>query len=511
MRAEAIPKVKSSSTIHAAMRAGRATLDSSDTPDLDSQVLLAHFLDVDRAFLFAHPEQTLSELECAAFRGAVHRRATGEPIAYITGVQGFYDIDVQVTPFVLIPRPETELLLEKALRFSEDSPDLIVADIGTGSGALAVTYARHRPDATVYATEVSRDALAVARGNAERNGVKPTFLKGDLAEPLIKRVIKVDLLMANLPYIASDELATLEVSRFEPRLALDGGIDGLALIRQLLTQIPFVCRKGALVLLEIGADQGEYVARDMMMDKMDKMDKMDDGMMKMEYMPPDDTCKELPADVMVTSEEDGVQCQIVTGGGIGVMPLEKYTGVDVWGVEMVNAEVCFAGSGSLAFLDATYTPRKQMDLEYSMKNGMTCANIMHRGTVVMIPGMMMDDMDSMGKMDDMMMMDDMDSMDKMDDMMMDDMDSMDKMDDMKMDYAMLKDTMSSMIPLEDCEVITQFNLLVRDGPAGETIGLIPYNTTVPGVARTPNWIKIQYEDGEGWITGHYTDVRGHCY
>lgn len=261
MRAETLPKVKSSWTIRAALHGGRATLRSSDTPDLDAQVLLAHLLGVDRAFLFAHPERTLSDWECAAFLDANHRRAAGEPIAYITGAKGFYDIDLQVSPAVLIPRPETELLLEEALRLSEERPELIVADIGTGSGALAVTYARHRPQSKVYATEISRDALAIARGNAERNGVKPTFLEGDLAEPLIQRGIKIDLLMANLPYIASDELAALEVSRFEPRLALDGGIDGLALIRRLLTQIPAVCREGAFVLLEIGADQGEAVAR----------------------------------------------------------------------------------------------------------------------------------------------------------------------------------------------------------------------------------------------------------
>lgn len=261
MRAVTFPSVKSSWTIRAALSDARAMLDSSDTPDLDTQVLLADILGVDRAFLFAHPERILSDWECGAFSDAINRRAAGEPIAYVSGAKGFFDIDLQVSPAVLIPRPETELLLEKALRLSNERPDLCVADIGTGSGALAVTFARHRPEATVYATEISRDALAIARGNAERNGVRPTFLEGDLAEPLIQRGIKIDLLMANLPYIATDELASLEVSRFEPRLALDGGIDGLAFIRRLLKQIPSVCREGAYVLLEIGADQGESVAR----------------------------------------------------------------------------------------------------------------------------------------------------------------------------------------------------------------------------------------------------------
>ena len=186
MRAEAIPNVKSSSTIRTAMRAGRETLDSSDTPDLDSQVLLAHFLGVDRAFLFAHPERTLSDLECAAFLDTIHRRAAGEPIAYITGAKGFYDIDLQVTPSVLIPRPETELLLEEALRLSEDRPDLCVADIGTGSGALAIAFARQRPAARVYATDVCADALAVARENAALNGADVSFLEGDLAEPVTR-------------------------------------------------------------------------------------------------------------------------------------------------------------------------------------------------------------------------------------------------------------------------------------------------------------------------------------
>lgn len=261
MRADAVPKVKSSSTIRAALSAARAMLESAAMPDLDAQVLLAHSLDVDRAFLFARPEHLLTDAQYGAFWSAVGSRAAGEPIAYITGAKGFYDVNLQVTPAVLIPRPETELLLEEALRLSNERPNLTVADIGTGSGALAVAFARQRQDARVCATEISRDALAIARGNAKRNGVKPTFLEGDLAEPLIQRRIKIDLLLANLPYIASDELASLEVSRFEPRLALDGGMDGLAFIRRLLTQIPSVCREGAYVLLEIGADQGESVAR----------------------------------------------------------------------------------------------------------------------------------------------------------------------------------------------------------------------------------------------------------
>ncbi len=252
--------IRSRATVRSALWAARLALKASETADLDAQALLSHSLGVDRAFLFAHAESALSDSQAAAFQSAVARRAAGEPIAYITGAKGFYDIDLKVSPAALIPRPETELLLEEALRLSEDGSRVTVADIGTGSGALALSYARHRPAANVCATDISADALQIARSNAERIGIKAVFLEGDLAVPLIERGIQVDLLMANLPYIASDDLATLAVSRFEPRLALDGGPDGLELIRRLLMQIPAVCRAGAQVLLEIGAEQGMTVA-----------------------------------------------------------------------------------------------------------------------------------------------------------------------------------------------------------------------------------------------------------
>ncbi len=252
-------KSKSSVTIRAALRAARLALASSGSADLDAQALLAEALGVDRAFLFAHGEASLADARYEAFQAAVARRAAGEPIATIIGLKGFYDIDLLVSPAVLIPRPETELLLEEALRLAEDGPRLTVADIGTGSGALAVTFARHRAAATVYATEISAAALQVARRNAERLAVDVHFLAGDLAEPLIERGIKVDLLMANLPYIKTSQLASLAVSRFEPRLALDGGADGLLSIRRLLAQLPAFCQAGAYVLLEIGASQGQAV------------------------------------------------------------------------------------------------------------------------------------------------------------------------------------------------------------------------------------------------------------
>ncbi|MCE2470760.1 MAG: peptide chain release factor N(5)-glutamine methyltransferase [Anaerolineae bacterium] len=248
-------------TVEAALQKARAALVASGTADLDAQVLLAHVLGCERAFLFAHPEASLDFQTSMQFQSLLQRRASGEPMAYILGAQGFYDLELKVTPSVLVPRPETELLLEEALQLTADSPDATVADIGTGSGALAVTFARHRPQCTVYATDISADALEVARDNAREHCARVSFFRGHLAQPLTERGIKVELLMANLPYIASDELDTLPVSQWEPRQALDGGPDGLAYIRTLLQQAPRVCRAGAYVLLEIGADQGAAVSR----------------------------------------------------------------------------------------------------------------------------------------------------------------------------------------------------------------------------------------------------------
>src|SRR5690606_23753103 len=144
-------------------------------------------------------------------------------------------------------RPETELLLEQALAWCKDRPQVTAVDVGTGSGALAVTFARHVQNARVYATDISPAALHVAAANAQAQNVDVTFFEGDLLMPLIERGIQVELVMANLPYIASDEVPTLAVSRYEPLLALDGGTDGLDLVRRLLAQIPSVCLPGALI------------------------------------------------------------------------------------------------------------------------------------------------------------------------------------------------------------------------------------------------------------------------
>lgn len=242
-----------SRSIRQVLRTARQQIDS-----LDAHVLLGAALGVDRAYLLAHPEAQLTAEQAERFAEWLARCAAGEPVAYILGRRAFYDREFTVTPDVLIPRPETELLLENALEWAAERA-ITAADIGTGSGALAVTFAANRPQAKVYAVDISLAALNVARTNAARHDVQITFLEGDLLAPLIERGIKLDLIMANLPYIPAGDLPDLAVMRYEPRLALDGGEDGLDLIRCLLEQVPQVANPGALVLLEIGAGQGAAV------------------------------------------------------------------------------------------------------------------------------------------------------------------------------------------------------------------------------------------------------------
>jgi release factor glutamine methyltransferase len=237
-------------TLRDALRAARQHIDP-----LDAHVLLGDVLGVDRAYLLANPEAALTPNQAEKFAHYIKRCAAGEPIAYILGRRAFYDRIFTVTPAVLIPRPETELLLERALEWAGNRT-LTAVDVGTGSGALAVTLAANHPKIAVHAVDISPAALEVARLNADQQHAPVTFYEGDLLKPLVERGIKADLVMANLPYIASDELPDLAVTRYEPRLALDGGADGLVLIRRLLSQIPQAVNPHALVLLEIGAGQG---------------------------------------------------------------------------------------------------------------------------------------------------------------------------------------------------------------------------------------------------------------
>jgi len=241
-------------TVQQASEAARQRFPDPASALLEAHLLLGRVLNVERPVLLAHPERPLNEDEAARFFALAERRANGEPLAYILGEQAFYDGVLRVTPDVLIPRPETELLVEQALAWTAGRA-LVAVDIGTGSGAIAISYARHAPQAQVYATDISQAALQVAQANAA--GLPIRFLHGDLGAPLIARGVQADLVMANLPYLTTAEWEAAEVSRHEPRLALDGGRDGLAVIRRLLAQTPRLCAPQACLMLEIGARQGD--------------------------------------------------------------------------------------------------------------------------------------------------------------------------------------------------------------------------------------------------------------
>ena len=244
--------------IHDVLKNAYKQLQNIPTNRLDAQILLCHVLGVDKPYLIAHDDRMLNSNEKKQFQALIERRASGEPVAYIVGMKHFWDLELIVTPSVLIPRPETEHLIEAALSWLKVKEQIIAVDIGTGSGAIAVTVAKHT-EAKMFAVDISADALSVAQQNARKHEVDIQFYQGSLAQALISHGIKVDLLMANLPYIRSDEMTELAVSKHEPQLALDGGDDGLDLVRDLLLQVPEVCKPGALILLEIGMEQGQAV------------------------------------------------------------------------------------------------------------------------------------------------------------------------------------------------------------------------------------------------------------
>lgn len=231
---------------------------------LDAEVLLAHVLGWTRTRLHARPGLELMDSQRHAFLVSVGRRRSREPVAYIIGHREFYGLDFVVDRRVLIPRPETELLVECALeagaRLRAEDQELLLADIGTGSGAVAVSLAINLAGATIYATEASPEAMEIAALNAARHGVsgRVHLLGGDLVGPLVERV---HIMVANLPYIRTGQLAYLmpEVAVYEPRIALDGGTDGLAHIRRLLERAgPWLQPRGVL-LAEIGAEHGQQV------------------------------------------------------------------------------------------------------------------------------------------------------------------------------------------------------------------------------------------------------------
>ena len=216
---------------------------------IDARALLRAALGVSDTHLVAHPEQPLTGQQRTRYLAWLERRRAGEPVAYLTGEREFYSLAFKVTPAVLIPRPETELLVEAALERVSAHVPFRVLDLGTGSGCVAVAIAKHRPGAQVTATEVSRGALAVARDNAARHGAGVEFLESDWFDALAGR--RFDLIVSNPPYVAErDPHLSQGDSRFEPRAALVAGADGLSCIRLIIAQARAHLEPGGGLLFE---------------------------------------------------------------------------------------------------------------------------------------------------------------------------------------------------------------------------------------------------------------------
>lgn len=247
-------------TLEQALSQARELLTANEIEDasLESEILLRHALKISRVQLYSDLNLELSSEQRKAFWQLIQRRVRGEPTVYITGHREFYGLDFSVDPRVLIPRPESELLVTKALQLAQSHPISTVADIGTGCGAIAISLALNLPEVKVYATDISASALEVARDNGEKHGVRDRIclLPGDMLDPLPE---PVDLIVANLPYVKESELAGKSSISFEPKVALSGGADGLDQIRRLCPQLGGKLRPQGGLLLEIGQGQGEAV------------------------------------------------------------------------------------------------------------------------------------------------------------------------------------------------------------------------------------------------------------
>jgi len=235
-----------------------------DDASVEAELLLGHILKMSRTQLYTEPERVLTSAETKHLRRLVRCRLDHEPTAYILGHCEFYGIDFCIDPHIFIPRPETELLVEKAVelahRISHPEKQITIADVGTGCGAIAISLALALPQAKIYATDISASALQVAGMNCQRHTVNSQveLLQGNLLEPLPR---PVDMIVANLPYIKDCEFKDLspEIRKFEPTIALAGGEDGLDKIQQILEQMPGKLNDEACFLLEIGQGQGEMV------------------------------------------------------------------------------------------------------------------------------------------------------------------------------------------------------------------------------------------------------------
>ncbi|MDA0254448.1 MAG: peptide chain release factor N(5)-glutamine methyltransferase [Planctomycetota bacterium] len=227
----------------------------SESARLDAEILLAHVRGCQRILLYTAFAEAVPEDQRAEFRTLVRRRGQGEPVAYLVGSKEFFSLPLNVSPAVLVPRPETEGLVVRTLDLCREAGEARIIDVGTGSGAIAVAVAKHLPEAKVAATDISAEALAVARGNAARHGLteRIAFSQGDLlADPAVSG--PWDVIIANLPYVREDEFAELprDVREHEPRLALVGGRRGVELIERLAAQASTRLAPGGWLILEAG-------------------------------------------------------------------------------------------------------------------------------------------------------------------------------------------------------------------------------------------------------------------
>lgn len=232
-----------------------------ENPRLDAEVLLSHVLKKDRIYLYVYFDQPLEEKELAAFRAAVKQRAARLPVAYITGSKEFMGLEFQVTPAVLIPRPDTEILVETALGLLKEVENPEILDIGTGSGAICVSMLVNLKSAKGTTVDISPDAIAVAQENADKHQVSErlTFCLGDLFSPVVGR--KFYAILSNPPYIPKEDITQLTPEvRQEPNLALDGGVDGLDFYRRIIEEGQHYLAPGGFIAMEVGIGQASLVA-----------------------------------------------------------------------------------------------------------------------------------------------------------------------------------------------------------------------------------------------------------
>ena len=255
-------------TISGALSWGSRLLMESgiESPRVNAELLLRKALKIDQAEVYLYPDRVLTQPQFASYESLINRRIRGEPVQYILGRREFWSLDLRVSPEVLIPRPETELLVEETLKIFKDERNLALRfmEVGTGSGAIAIALAKELKRCCILAVDISWRAILLAGENARKQGVSGNirFLAGDLFSPLKEGKTQFDLILSNPPYIPSSTIGTLvrEIAEFEPRIALDGGPDGLEFFRRMVMGAGSFLKDGGWLMLELGKGQGEAVA-----------------------------------------------------------------------------------------------------------------------------------------------------------------------------------------------------------------------------------------------------------